>query len=339
MNLKIKKVYDYSFSDFKIPTSQIKTYVTLLVEVTFLEKKPIYVEIPIMATVEDVWQKTQNPELHEQWDLRFSSITYLPKESEDDPQSFLYETKLGCGIKVAGWGKSVGTHNKKDGSKTSSLHFGTDQKISPISEGKGYWQYIPTDKGTTFLTQYDYNVRFGLLGRLLDLFFRPMMGWATALSFDVLKRWLEKGEPPRTQYVRFFSMAIITMLFFFVWFYQGLVPKLIAKHPEEVSMLGSLTSLEGTAAVKGAGIIGLLEILFAVVWILYRNKRHLLALQMILFPVLTISALIASPSISTHPFNPVTWNAGLWVLSIIGFLLAADLPSAASCRRKRKGDS
>lgn len=317
----------------------METYVTLLMEVTFMKNKPIYVEIPIQATIDEVWGMTQKPELHEQWDLRFSSITYLPKKSEDDPQSFLYETKLGRYVKVAGWGKSVGTHNKKDGSKTSSLHFGTDQNISPIREGKGYWQYIPTDNGITFLTQYDYDVRYGLLGRLVDFFFRPIMGWATALSFDVLKRWIEKGESPRSQYVRFIINAIVTMLFVFIWLYHGLIPKMIAKHPEEVSMLSSLTSLDGTAAVKGVEIIGVLEILFAVVWLLYRKKRHLLIGQIIIFPLLTISALIANPSLASHPFTPLTFNASLWVLSIISFLLATDLPSATSCRRTRKGES
>lgn len=310
--------------------------VTLLIEVTFMQAKPIYVEIPIQATIDEVWEMTQNPELHEQWDLRFSSITYLPKNSNDEPQSFLYETKLGCGVKVAGWGKSIGMHSKKDGTKTSSLHFGTDQKISPISEGKGYWQYIPTNKGTKFLTQYDYDVRFGSFGRLLDLVFRPVMGWATALSFDVLKRWIEKGELPRIQYIRLFMNVIVTMLFFFVWLYHGLVPKIIIKSPEEVSMLSSLTSLEGTAVIKGVGIIGILEVLFAGVWVLYRKKRHLHALQIIAFPILTISVLIASPSLSLHPFNPVTLNASLWILSIIGFLISRDLPSATSCKRTRK---
>lgn len=305
-----------------------------------MKNKQIYVELPIQASLEEVWRMTQNPELHEQWDLRFSSITYLPKESEDAPQSFLYETKLGFGLKVAGWGKSIGTHNKNDGSKTSSLHFGTDQKISPISEGKGFWQYIPRDNGsTTFLTQYDYDVRFGLFGRMIDFFFRPLMGWATALSFDVLKRWIEKGESPRIQYVRFFTNALITFLFFFIWLYQGLVPKIIAKHSEEITMFSNLTSIKGSAAVKGIEIIGVLEILFAVIWLLYRKKNHLLALQMIVFPFLTISAVIANPSISTHPFNPVTFNASLWVLSLIGFLLATDLPTATSCKRTRKGDS
>lgn len=299
-----------------------------------MEGKPIYVEIPIAANADKVWEMTQIPEYHEQWDHRFSSITYLPKKYEDEPQSFLYETKIGLGLKVAGWGKSIGTHNKTDGSKTSSLHFGTEQKISPIREGKGYWQYIPKENETIFLTQYDYDVRYGSFGRLLDILFRPLMGWATALSFDVLKRWIEKGEMPRTQYLRFFSMAGITMLFFFIWFYQGLVPKIIAKHPEEISMLSSIQGGE-----KLVGIIGGLEILFAMVWLIYRKKKHLLALQIFVFPTLTIAAYMAHPPIVMHPFNPVTFNASLWVLSILGYFLSEDLPSATSCMRSRKGVS
>ncbi|XXM72527.1 DoxX-like family protein [Lysinibacillus sphaericus] len=303
-----------------------------------MKNKPIYVEVPIDAPVEKVWEMSQDPYLHEQWDLRFTSITYLPKTSDEDPQPFRYETKFGL-IKVAGWGESVGTHHKEDGSKTSSLHFGTDQKISPISEGRGYWRYIPTERGTTFLTQYGYDVRYGGFGRLIDTVFRPMMGWATALSFDVLKQWIEKGEPPRSQYFRFFSSMMLVILFFFIWLYQGLVPKIITGHPEEVSMLSALSPLEGMAAVRAVKIIGVLEILLGAVWLLYRKKRHLFATQMILFPILTILAVSADPSISSHPFNPVTFNASLWVLSIIGFNLAKDLPSASSCIKKRKVDS
>ncbi|WP_349408528.1 DoxX-like family protein [Pseudalkalibacillus sp. SCS-8] len=301
-----------------------------------MKTKPIYVEIPINSGVDEVWDKSQNPSLHQQWDLRFSSITYLPKESESDPQAFRYETNIGFGLKVSGWGESIGTHKKEDGSKVSSLHFGTPQKSSLISEGRGYWKYIHKGQGTTFLTQYDYDVRFGWFGRLVDSCFRPLMGWATALSFDVLKRWIEKGELPRTQYLRFFSTAIITFLYFFIWCYQGLVPKIIAKHPEEVAMLASLSSMETDAAVQAVGIIGGLEVLFGLSWLLYRKKRHLHLLQIIVFPLLTLSALLAEPSIHTHPFNPVTFNASLWVLSILGFILAKDVPTATSCKRSRK---
>ncbi|WP_416728770.1 DoxX-like family protein [Fictibacillus sp. JL2B1089] len=301
-----------------------------------MKKKAIYVEIPIKARIDEVWEKSQNPILHEQWDLRFSSITYLPKKSEDDPQSFHYETKIGFGLKVSGWGKSIGTHNKEDGSKISSLHFGTPQKISPISEGKGFWKYIPNEKGTTFLTQYDYDVRYGYFGRLVDSLFRPLMGWGTALSFDVLKRWIEQRELPKTQYIRFFSTLLITVLFFFIWVYQGLVPKIIAKHPEEVAMLSSLSAMEMNTAVKAVGVVGILEVLFGLTWLLYRNKRHLHLLQIIVFPLLTVSALLADPAISTHPFNPVTFNVSLWILSILGFVLAKDVPTATSCKRSRK---
>ncbi|MER2006955.1 MAG: hypothetical protein ABS939_05835 [Psychrobacillus sp.] len=45
-----------------------------------MKNKPIYVETSISSDMEKVWEASQNPQLHEQWDLRFSSITYLPKK-------------------------------------------------------------------------------------------------------------------------------------------------------------------------------------------------------------------------------------------------------------------
>ena len=45
-----------------------------------MSRKPIYVEIDIQAPIEKAWDYTQNPHLHEQWDLRFTSITYIPKK-------------------------------------------------------------------------------------------------------------------------------------------------------------------------------------------------------------------------------------------------------------------
>lgn len=300
-----------------------------------MKKRPIYVEIDIQASMDDAWRYTQDPKLHEQWDLRFTSITYLEKKSPDDPQVFTYETKVLPGVKVSGWGESRGTHEKENGSKTSSLHFGTPQRISPIAEGKGYWQYIPHNTGLTFLTQYDYDVRYGKLGSLFDQVFRPAMGWATALSFDVLKRWLEKGENPASQYRRFFMTMIISMLFCFVWFYHGLFPKVLMQHPLEVSMLADMSGLQESSAKKAVFWIGICEIVFALCWLSPYGKRLLFGLQMALFPILTASTVFSDVSLSTAPFNPVTLNASLWVLTIIGFVLSKDLPSAKSCKRKR----
>ncbi|WP_391116973.1 DoxX-like family protein [Psychrobacillus sp. L3] len=239
-------------------------------------------------------------------------------------------------MNIAGWGKSVGTFHAKDDSRTSSLHFGTDQAISIIREGKGYWKYKPDQSSITFLTQYDYETNFGAIGRFFDrLIFRPLIGWATALSFDVLKRWLEKGESPSAQYSRFFSHWIITLLFFFVWIYQGLVPKLIMMHPEEVSMTKNLLAITTSEASGIVATIGIAEIIFGFIWLLYSNKKRLLGIQLILFPLLTLSAIYADPTILSHPFNPLTFNVTLFGLSIIGFFMSKDIPSAKSCKRTR----
>ncbi|TWT08916.1 DoxX-like family protein [Planomicrobium sp. CPCC 101079] len=297
--------------------------------------KPIYVEIDIQSDMESLWKATQTPKLHEQWDLRFSSITYLPKE-ENETQHFLYQTVIGLGLAIAGWGKSIGSFDGKDGSRTSSLHFGTEQPMSIIREGKGYWKYRTHANSVNFLTQYDYNVNWGKIGRFVDFFFfRPAIGWATALSFDVLKRWLEKGETPAPQYIRFFSSWLIAFLFSFVWIYQGLVPKLLGLHPQEVSMAQSLLGTSASQAESAVLLIGVAEILFGCIWFLYKDKRKLFGLQLVLFPALTVSAFLAESASFVHPFNPLTFNLALFVLSIIGFGLSKNLPTARSCKRKR----
>ena len=58
-----------------------------------MKSKPIYVETHIDADVDAVWEASQDPSLHSQWDLRFSSITYLPRK-DGEPQLFTYERKV-----------------------------------------------------------------------------------------------------------------------------------------------------------------------------------------------------------------------------------------------------
>nr|CAE11238.1 YndG protein [Bacillus velezensis FZB42] len=72
-----------------------------------MKQKPIYVEINIASDIETLWEYTQNPHLHKEWDLRFSDITYLHR-LPDEPQRFLYETRIGFGLKVSGTGESIG---------------------------------------------------------------------------------------------------------------------------------------------------------------------------------------------------------------------------------------
>lgn len=298
-----------------------------------MKTRPIYVEIDIDTEMEDIWDASQQPDLHVQWDLRFSSIHYLPKK-EGEPQKFTYIRKVAPFITVKGWGKSVGTRSEASGPLSSSLHFGTDQWFSPIKEGKGYWKYIPQDRGVKFLTQYDYKPNFSGVGKFADaIVFRPLMGWATALSFDVLKRWLEKDEAPRSQYLRFFITYGLAMLFSLVWIYQGLIPKIIARHPEELAMVQSaIPGNHATAIVIG---IGIAEMLFGLFWLVYKRKKHLFAFQLVVFPLLTVAAIVSVPETAMHPFNPVMFNLALIALSLIGYFSSRDVPTAKSCIRKR----
>jgi hypothetical protein len=169
---------------------------------------PIYVEILIRAPLEDVWKKTQRPDLHQRWDLRFTRIEYLPRPDEADPQRFLYATRLGFGLEVRGAGESVGEKDAPDGSRTSALRFWSDDGRALIREGSGYWRYVPSTEGIRFITSYDYEARFGTLGKLVDrVAFRPLLGWATAWSFDRLRLWLEEGIPPEQSLRRFLPRA------------------------------------------------------------------------------------------------------------------------------------
>jgi hypothetical protein len=158
--------------------------------------RPIYVETFIRADVARVIAATQQPQQHGRWDLRFSEITYLPSAAGAD-QRFSYATRIGFGRTIRGFGETTGERRGEDGSYVSGLRFWSDDQLSLIRAGSGYWRYEPRDGGTRFLTLYDYQPRFGPFGRIIDrLLFRPMLGWATAWSFDALRLWLERDIAP-----------------------------------------------------------------------------------------------------------------------------------------------
>jgi len=112
----------------------------------------IYVEVLVRAPMDALWVHTQTPALHEQWDLRFSRIEYLPHSRDTDHQRFRYTTRIGCGLEVSGEGETVGHRRLDDGSASSALKFASAEPVSLIREGSGYWKYIPTADGVRFLT-------------------------------------------------------------------------------------------------------------------------------------------------------------------------------------------
>ncbi len=153
---------------------------------------PLYVETRIAASLDRLWAHTQDPVIHQRWDLRFTEI------APTGPGHFRYSTRVLPFLTVDGTGIHSGERHRPDGGRTSALRFASGHPLSLIAEGSGYWRYQPEPDGSVrFLTGYDYRVRWGRTGAILDrLAFRPLMGWATAWSFDRLRIWLEADVPP-----------------------------------------------------------------------------------------------------------------------------------------------
>jgi len=313
----------------------------------------IYVEIPIRASMGELWEKTQNPQLHQRWDLRFTQIEYLPRQG-NEPHRFLYRTRVGFGLRIDGQGESVGERDGEGGARTSSLKFWSKDSKSLIKTGSGYWKYVPVEVVSTgvtpnveptgmnagrlytirFFTCYDYETRFGVLGNLADAcLFRPLLGWATAWSFDRLRLWIEKDISPEVSRDRALIYALSRGTVAFIWFYHGLVPKLLYHDRIELDLLSRIgtqaASLRAAATIAGWG-----EVLFALLLMLLWRRRWPLWLTLAL--MLTGIPIVAatSPSYLTAAFNPLTLNLGIAVLALIAIISGRDLPTAARCRRE-----
>jgi hypothetical protein len=291
----------------------------------------VYVEISIRSSVDEIWRRTQSPELHEQWDLRFTSIEYLPRNSESEPQRFLYSTRIGFGLRIDGVGESTGTRADATGSRTSALSFWSSDPKSLISRGSGYWHYVPAGTSVRFLTWYDYGTRFGAAGRIIDrLVFRPLIGWATAWSFDRLRLWIERGISPETSLKMSLIHGVARLSVAFIWVWQGLFPKLLLPSGDEKLMLSA-----AGAPIHLLPAIGVAEIVFGIIGIALWRWRGFFVLNGLVMIAALVEVALLSPSYVFAAFNPVTLNFGVIGLSCVGYLSAKELPSAARCFRRR----
>jgi hypothetical protein len=293
---------------------------------------PLYIGIRIASDPDTLWNLTQSPELHERWDLRFSTIEYLPKPDPDAPQRFRYATRIGLGLTVEGWGESIAAR-VGDSVRTSSLRFGSESPISLIREGSGYWKYTRNGDAMEFETGYDYRTRFGPAGRLFDrVVFRPLLGWATAWSFDRLRLWIERGIDPTLSAQRAITHAAARIGLAAVFFWHGLVPKLLVRHPDEMRLIEESGVPAGLAPTLLTAA-GILEVAYATALILLWRARWMYLLTAILLTLLLVPALFADASLVTDPFSPVTLTIALLALCLVGWAACKDLPSARHCRR------
>ena len=294
----------------------------------------IYVEILVRAPMDALWAHTQTPALHERWDLRFSEIDYLPRLGDGAPQRFRYATRIGFGLEISGEGETTGQRGLPDGSSTAALKFGSDAPLSIIREGSGYWKYIQTRDGVRFLTWYDYRTRFGAAGALFDrLIFRPLIGWATAWSFDRLRLWLEERVDPRVAVRQTFIHLVARVALAAVFAYQGIVPKLLVRHVDEIAMIraaGVPTALTTTALAA----LGICELAMAAVLLVAWSRSWPAWLCLVSMPIAATLVALRSPAFFGAAFNPFSLNISVAALAAVDLIVLAGVPSAARCLRR-----
>jgi hypothetical protein len=285
------------------------------------------------ADIDEVWRHTQTPELHARSDLRFTNIQYLPRPDVAAPQRFRYETRLGFGLRIRGEGETVATHTDASGCRTSSLRFWSDDPKSLIRVGSGYWQYVPVAGGVRFLTRYQYETRWGQVGQLIDrAVFEPLLGWATAWSFDRLRVWLEDGLDPAAALSQSAIHAVARAALGAIWMYQGLVPKLLYPDSGEVEILHHVRLFRKAGPIL-VRLLGVAEIGAGLTLLAFWRARALFLLNAL--ALLGLTASVAwTPRVFRAPFNPATLNLAMVALAGIGLIASRGLPSATRCLRQ-----
>jgi hypothetical protein len=148
--------------------------------------RKIVVEALIPAPVELVWERTQEPAQHVAWDIRFTHISYRDELDARGFRTLDYRTDVAFGIAVAG----IGRYLHSTPLEHSTFEFDSDDWKSIIRNGRGVWIYEGRPEGTFFKTVYDYDRRYGLVGRALDaLVFRRLLQLATEWGFETLRLW------------------------------------------------------------------------------------------------------------------------------------------------------
>jgi hypothetical protein len=164
--------------------------------------------------------------------------------------------------------------------------------------------------------------------------FRPLMGWATAWSFDRLRLWLEDGQTPEASLAWATVYAVARGAVAFVWLWHGLVPKVIARDAAERLMLQQAGS-----SVNLVVPIGIAEIAFGLVMLLAWHSRWPLGATVVAMLIAVSTVVLRSPQFVTAAFNPVTLNVCVIGLCIVAWIAMRFAPTARRCLRVQPRES
>jgi hypothetical protein len=164
-----------------------------LIERALPRPGPLHVAVRLRASLEAVWDLTQDHRVHPAWDHRFSRIEMLDDTIRAGTEMRYERAVLGMTIRGFGRYKLLRRHTQ------STFEFWSDDPRSLIRRGVGLWLYRRLEGGLVeFRTSYTYTVRWGLIGRLIDrLVFRRFFQRETERSFRRLaERYFPEGASP-----------------------------------------------------------------------------------------------------------------------------------------------
>ncbi|MGE3801851.1 MAG: DoxX-like family protein [Candidatus Kapaibacterium sp.] len=130
---------------------------------------------------------------------------------------------------------------------------------------------------------------------------------------------------------RLYTLARATVAF--VWLWHGLVPKLIVKHPDEVTPLFGM-GIDPETAWTIVTFSGIGEILFALLILILWRARWPLWLTIIAMSGLLLGVFATAPESIGGAFNPVTLN--LLVIGMAAIALISDSEFKQSEKRNRE---
>ncbi|WP_417539235.1 DoxX-like family protein [Marinobacter sp.] len=111
------------------------------------------------------------------------------------------------------------------------------------------------------------------------------------------------------------SYAVCRGTIAFIWFYQGLIPKLLYPHEDELAM-NMAVGFSRSEAVQLATVAGVLEIAMAVAILIFWRHRWPLLLTLAAMAGLLVFVVLVQPLLLGGAFNPVTTNVAVVALSI-----------------------
>lgn len=124
-------------------------------------------------------------------------------------------------------------------------------------------------------------------------------------------------------------LGICRLTVAFVWIYQGLVPKLLGPHADELAMNAAL-GLAGEERVWLSYAGGSLEVLLGVALLVCYRQRWPWLVSLAGMLVLYVFTLLFAPAFVIAAFNPTTVNLSVAALSLIALLLVSAGASPAA---------